>query len=132
MVEHARALARATELPVSMDLEDGYGPEPVDAARAITRAAEAGAVGGSIEDWDRSEFLHGPERAAERVAAAAEAARALDFPFTLRAVPRTTSGATRTSMTASGASWPMRRPAPTCCSHRESAPMTRSGRSAKR
>ena len=83
VVEHARALARATELPVSMDLEDGYGPEPVDAARAITRAAEAGAVGGSIEDWDRSGFLHEPERAAERVAAAAEAARALDFPFTL-------------------------------------------------
>ena len=66
-----------------MDLEDGYGPEPADAARAITRAAEAGAVGGSIEDWDRSGFLHEPERAAERVAAAAEAARALDFPFTL-------------------------------------------------
>ena len=82
-VEHARALDRATELPVSMDLEDGYGPEPADAARAITRAAEAGAVGGSIEDWDRSGFLHEPERAAERVAAAAEAARALDFPFTL-------------------------------------------------
>ena len=82
-VEHARALDRATELPVSMDLEDGYGPEPADAARAITRAAEAGAVGGSIEGWDRSGFLHEPKRAAERVAAAAEAARALDFPFTL-------------------------------------------------
>src|SRR4029450_13257893 len=47
------ALAVATELPVSVDLEDGFGPEPEDAARAVTRAAEAGAVGGSIEEYSR-------------------------------------------------------------------------------
>jgi 2-methylisocitrate lyase-like PEP mutase family enzyme len=86
VVEHARALDRATDLPVSMDLENGYGPEPADAALAITRVAAAGAVGGSIEDWDTSDnMIYGIDHAAERVAAAAEAARGLDFPFTLTA-----------------------------------------------
>src|SRR6266571_5257886 len=47
IAEHVAALDAATELPVSVDLENGYGPEPDDAARAIKRAAEAGAVGGS-------------------------------------------------------------------------------------
>src|SRR5262252_5557021 len=48
--EHVRALDRATGLPISVDLENGYGPQAEDAANAITRAAESGAVGGSIED----------------------------------------------------------------------------------
>jgi 2-methylisocitrate lyase-like PEP mutase family enzyme len=78
-------LGDATNLPVSVDLENGYGPAPADAARAITRAAGAGAVGGSIEDYDRSGEIYGIEHAAERVAAAVEAARSLDFPFTLTA-----------------------------------------------
>jgi 2-methylisocitrate lyase-like PEP mutase family enzyme len=83
---HVTAVNEATDLPVSVDLENGYGPAPEDAARAITRAAEAGAVGGSIEDYDRDDGeLYETERAAERVAAAAEAASALDFPFTLTA-----------------------------------------------
>ncbi|MGH3804974.1 MAG: isocitrate lyase/PEP mutase family protein, partial [Pseudonocardiaceae bacterium] len=85
VVEHARALARATDLPISMDLEHGYGPESVDVALTITRVAAAGAVGGSIEDWDPGGFIYEVGRAAERVAAAAEAVRALDFPFTLTA-----------------------------------------------
>lgn len=86
VVEHARVLDRATDLPVSMDLENGYGPEPADAALAITRVAAVGAVGGSIEDWDpNGAFIYEVDRATERVAAAAEAARALDFPFTLTA-----------------------------------------------
>jgi 2-methylisocitrate lyase-like PEP mutase family enzyme len=86
VVEHARALDRATDLPVSMDLENGYGPAPADAALAITSVAAAGAVGGSIEDWDRDgSFIYELDQAAERVAAAADAARALDFPFTLTA-----------------------------------------------
>ncbi len=83
--DHVRALNDATALPVSADLENGYGPEPADAANAITRAAEAGAVGGSIEDFDPQDGLYAPERAVERVAAAAEAARALGFEFTLTA-----------------------------------------------
>jgi 2-methylisocitrate lyase-like PEP mutase family enzyme len=85
VVDHVRALAAATALPVSVDLENGYGPDPEDAANAIARAAEAGAVGGSIEDYDPDEGLYDPGRAAERVAAAAAAARGLPFPFTLTA-----------------------------------------------
>src|SRR5215218_2871351 len=52
---HVTAVNEATDLPVSADLENGYGPAPEDAAQAITRAAEAGAVGGSIEDYDRDD-----------------------------------------------------------------------------
>jgi 2-methylisocitrate lyase-like PEP mutase family enzyme len=85
VIAHTRALARATRVPVSVDLEDGHGPAPEDAARAITLAAEAGAVGGSIEDFDRGGDLYSLEHGAERVRAAADAARALDFPFTLTA-----------------------------------------------
>src|SRR5919199_6267737 len=49
---HVRTLAAVTDLPLSVDLEHGYGREPADAARAVARVAEAGAVGGSIEDYD--------------------------------------------------------------------------------
>lgn len=82
---HIAAVDRATGLPVSVDLENGYGPRPEDAACAIERAAAAGAVGGSIEDWDPRDGIYSLEFAAERVAAAAEAARRLPFPFTLTA-----------------------------------------------
>jgi 2-methylisocitrate lyase-like PEP mutase family enzyme len=82
---HVRAVAGATDLPVSVDLEDGYGAGPESAASAITRIAEAGAVGGSIEDYDRSGFLYEREAAAERIAAAVEAARSLPFRFTVTA-----------------------------------------------
>ena len=86
VADHITSLDQVSDLPVSVDLENGYGPKPGDAARAITRAAEAGAVGGSIEDFDRDDGeLYETARAAERIAAAAEAARALDFPFTLTA-----------------------------------------------
>ena len=85
VVEHAAALDRATGLPVSVDLENGYGADPENAARAITRAAGAGAVGGSIEDWDPAGRLYELGHAVERIAAAVEAAAALDFPFTLTA-----------------------------------------------
>ena len=85
VVDHTRVLDRATSLPVSVDLENGYGAGPEDAARAVTRAAQAGAVGGSIEDYDPAGRLYGIEHAAERVAAAAEAAARLGFPFMLTA-----------------------------------------------
>lgn len=86
LAAHITALDRATDLPVSVDLENGFGPKPEDAAQAITRAAEAGAVGGSIEDFDRDERrIYETERAAERIEAAAEAAEALEFPFILTA-----------------------------------------------
>jgi 2-methylisocitrate lyase-like PEP mutase family enzyme len=85
VVAHVAAIDAATELPVSADLENGYGPDQSDVARAITRVAEAGAVGGSIEDYDRAGELYELKHAVERVAAAVEAARALAFPFTLTA-----------------------------------------------
>jgi 2-methylisocitrate lyase-like PEP mutase family enzyme len=85
VAEHVRALAGASDLPISVDLENGYGPAPEQAAAAIAGAAAAGAVGGSIEDYDPDSGLYELEQATERVAAAVEAARALDFPFTLTA-----------------------------------------------
>jgi 2-methylisocitrate lyase-like PEP mutase family enzyme len=85
VVAHTRALSQATSLPVAVDLENGYGPEPEDPATAVIRAAGAGAVGGSIEDYDPGGELYGLDRAVERVAAAVEAARSLSFPFTLTA-----------------------------------------------
>ena len=85
VIAHTAAIDLATDLPVSVDLENGYGPAPEDAALAITRVAAAGAVGGSIEDLDPGGFLYERELAAERIAAAVEAARELAFPFTLTA-----------------------------------------------
>jgi 2-methylisocitrate lyase-like PEP mutase family enzyme len=81
---HTASVTAATNVPVSVDLENGYGPEPEDAALAITRVAAAGAVGGSIEDFDRDGGrLYEVSHAADRIAAAAEAARALVVPFML-------------------------------------------------
>lgn len=85
LAAHVKALAQASDLPVSVDLENGFGPSPEDAANAIARAAEAGAVGGSIEDWDADAGIYELSHATERIAAAAEAARGLGFPFTLTA-----------------------------------------------
>jgi 2-methylisocitrate lyase-like PEP mutase family enzyme len=85
VVAHASALDRATDLPVSVDLENGYGDSPESAAEAIRRVGEAGAVGGSIEDYDPSGRLYEHGHAVERVAAAVEQARGLGFPFVLTA-----------------------------------------------
>jgi 2-methylisocitrate lyase-like PEP mutase family enzyme len=83
VIAHTAAVDRATDLPVSVDLENGYGPEPEDAALAVARAAEAGAAGGSIEDYDPSGRLYDIGHATERVAAAAEVAER--FVLTARA-----------------------------------------------
>jgi len=85
VVAHVEGLVRATDLPVSVDLENGYEATPEAAAHVIARVAEAGAVGGSIEDYDPSGHLYEQGEAAERVAAAVEAARNVGFPFTLTA-----------------------------------------------
>ena len=84
MFAHVREVTQATALPLSVDLENGYGAEPERAASALLRVAEAGAVGGSIEDWD-PETGSTSAQASERIAAACEAAHALDFPFTVTA-----------------------------------------------
>lgn len=83
----ARVIVEATDLPVAADLENGFGDAPEDAAETIRRAAAVGLVGGSIEDATgrADEPLYAFEHAVERVAAAAEAARGLGFPFTLTA-----------------------------------------------
>jgi 2-methylisocitrate lyase-like PEP mutase family enzyme len=86
MAQHVAAIDAATDLPVSADLENGYGPSPADAAEAIRRVAMAGAVGGSIEDFDReSRQLYEIGHAAERIRAAVDAAHDVAFPFTLTA-----------------------------------------------
>jgi 2-methylisocitrate lyase-like PEP mutase family enzyme len=86
LAAHVAALDAATELPVSVDLENGFDASADGAAAAIRRVARAGAVGGSIEDWDRvEERIYDFDHAVERVAAAAEAARELGFPFTFTA-----------------------------------------------
>lgn len=81
---NARQIIEAVELPVSADLENGYGHAPEDAAETIQMAAEVGLVGGSIEDatGDAANPIYPFEQSVERVAAAAEAARALPFAFT--------------------------------------------------
>jgi 2-methylisocitrate lyase-like PEP mutase family enzyme len=85
VVQHAEELDRAIGLPVSIDLEHGYGREPERAAHAIERVAKAGAVGASIEDNDPSQGIYELSHAVDRIAAAAETAHALPFPFTLTA-----------------------------------------------
>jgi len=83
----SKIICGATKLPVSADLEKGFGDAPADTAKAIRLAAHTGLVGGSIEDaTGRKEApLFDIGFATERVAAAVEAARALPFPFTLTA-----------------------------------------------
>ena len=86
MMVHVAAIVAATDLPVSGDLENGFGDAPEVVAETIRLAAAAGLAGGSIEDQsreDRSIYEH--EHAVERIRAAVEAARALSFPFTLTA-----------------------------------------------
>jgi len=87
LIANCRAIASATELPVNADLENGYADDPGEAATIFKLAADAGIVGGSIEDasGDPTKPVYDFNLAVERVAAAAETAHALPFPFTLTA-----------------------------------------------
>jgi 2-methylisocitrate lyase-like PEP mutase family enzyme len=84
---HARLIVEAVDLPVSADLENGFGDAPEEVAHTIRRAAEVGLVGCTIEDTtgNRESPLYDFDFAVERISAAAEAARALPFPFMLAA-----------------------------------------------
>ena len=86
-IEQIRSIASATDLPLSGDLEKGFGDSPEATAQTIRAAAEAGLVGGSIEDatGNAAQPMFDIETATARVAAAVKAARALPFPFTLTA-----------------------------------------------
>ncbi len=87
MMAHVAAIASATDLPVSGDLEHGFGDEPETVAETVRLAAAAGLVGGSIEDsTGRSDNpIYEKELAVERVRAAAEALHSLPFTFTFTA-----------------------------------------------
>ena len=84
---HARMIVEATDLPVSADLEKGFGDAPEVVAETIRLAADVGLVGCTIEDATRNQDrpLHDFGLAVERIAAAAQAAHALAFPFVLTA-----------------------------------------------
>jgi 2-methylisocitrate lyase-like PEP mutase family enzyme len=129
IIENCRTIATATDLPVSADLENCGADEPNAAAQAIGLAAEAGAVGGSIEDstGDPQAPIYDFALAVERVQAAVEAARALPFPFTLTRGPRTCCMARAISTTPSAACRPSRPWALTCCILPASATSTPSG-----
>jgi len=87
LIANAGAIASATDLPVTADLENGFGDDPASVAETIRLAAVAGLVGGSIEDATNrpNDPIYEYRLAVERIRAAAEAARALPFPFTLTA-----------------------------------------------
>lgn len=87
VIANARVIVEATELPVSVDLENGFAHAPEAAAEAIRLAAEAGAVGGSIEDatGDPKNPIYDSDLAVARVRAAVQVAKSLPVPFVLTA-----------------------------------------------
>jgi 2-methylisocitrate lyase-like PEP mutase family enzyme len=87
MITHIRAIVSATDLPVSADLENGFGKDPATVAETMRLAAATGLAGGSIEDASgrKEDPIYGVQLAAERVRAAAEVARSLPAPFLLTA-----------------------------------------------
>lgn len=84
---HCRAIAEAVDIPVSADLENGFGDSPAHVAETVRLAAASGLSGCSIEDFtgNASQPLYDLAHATERIAAAVEAVRSLPFPFTLTA-----------------------------------------------
>jgi 2-methylisocitrate lyase-like PEP mutase family enzyme len=81
LLANCRVIAEATDLPVNADLENGYADDPKEAATILRDAADAGVVGGSLEDWS-GERVYDFNHAVERVAASVEIARSLSVPFT--------------------------------------------------
>jgi 2-methylisocitrate lyase-like PEP mutase family enzyme len=87
MMSHVQEIVSATDLPVSADLENGFGDDPKTVAETVRLAAAAGLAGCSIEDdTQRAEArIYDRELAAERIRAAVSVVRSLPFPFTLTA-----------------------------------------------
>lgn len=82
-VEHTAALVAASEVPLNVDAENGYGHEPEDMVAAVQAFAAAGAAGMGIEDWDGAGAVYDRNKAIARIEAAVETANALDRPFTI-------------------------------------------------
>ena len=103
VLAHARALVQSTDLPVSADMENGYGDEPESVAETVRLAASVGLVGCSIEDatGDPHRPIYARSHAVERITAAVEAARSLPFAFTLTARAENFLRGNRISMTPS-------------------------------
>jgi 2-methylisocitrate lyase-like PEP mutase family enzyme len=116
VMEHARAIASATDLPVSADLENGFGEDPETVAETFRLASATGLSGGSIEDSTGrpDDPLYDLGLAAERVRAAVEAVRSLPFLSRSPGARRITCGAARISKTRSSGCRPIRRPGRTC------------------
>lgn len=86
VIAHVAELSAATDLPLSADLENGFGDQPEDCFETIVLGARAGLVGGSIEDYSGEPGQqYDIVFAKERIVAAVEAAKACPFPFTLTA-----------------------------------------------
>ncbi len=83
-LDHCRALASMTSIPITADFENGFADAPEEAAENLLKLAETGLVGGSIEDWSGTE-IYDFDFAVERIAACAEAVSGLSFPFLLTA-----------------------------------------------
>ena len=120
MIAHVREISAATDLPVSADLENGFGDDPETAAETIRLGAEAGLVGGSIEDSTTTgdKPIYDIQHAAERVRAAAETAHSLDFKFTLTARAENYLFGRRDLKDTSSGFKPIRTPEPTYSTRR--------------
>src|SRR3954471_6652451 len=149
-LEQARIIVEATDLPVSADLESGFGDAPEIVAETVRRAAAVGLAGCTIEDTtrDRDRPLYGEALAIERIASAAEVVRGLPFSFQLtsrgpRGAPApcrfrfnsprahtTCSSRARASTIRSGGSRHSNAPAPMCCSRRDCPTLARCAPSA--
>lgn len=124
---NVRAIVAATDLPVAVDLENGFADDPAECAQSILAAAAAGAVGGSIEDFTgRPDApIYCFEHAVARIEAAVAAARSLPFAFTLTARPRTICMAIRIWPTLFAACRHSPKRVPTCCMRQGCAALKR-------
>ena len=124
MLKHVADIVAATDLPVSADLENGFGDSPETCAETIRLAAATGLAGGSIEDVSPrpAATIYAFEHAVERVRAAVEAAKPCPCPSSSPPAQKISSPAIRTSRTPSAASRHFRRPAQTSSTHPDSRP----------
>lgn len=118
---HARTIVNATDLPVSADLERGFGDTPEIVAETIRLAADVGPVGCTIEDTtgDPERPLYDFGLAVERISAATEAVRGLSFPFLLKARAHNLMYANLSLDGPLSAYMPSNEQEPTCFSHPE-------------